>query len=134
MPRHWPALQHRTKGALLPEGIGLAGAGLLLSFAVAESEANEQALVHLVLALGHALERHLLLVHLLVLGHVLFVGEVVEVARVRLRVQLGNEGGLGLTENLPVDLGKVLVSADILDVAETLGPRVDASGLGLALT
>ena len=45
-------------------------------------KADEKTLAHLLLSLSHALECLLLVVHLLVLGHVGLVAEVIEVARI----------------------------------------------------
>lgn len=92
-----------------------------------ESESDKETLAHWVIAVRHGLERRLFIVDLLVLGHVGLVAEVVEVAGVGLRVQLGDEGRTGGSEGLPVYLGEVLVVVDVLDVREALGARVDAS-------
>ena len=95
---------------------------------IPECKSNKQSLVHLVITLGHLLQRPLLVVHLLVLGHVGLATKVVKVARVRLRVQLGDEGCAGLTEDLPVHLSKVVVREDILDIVEAPGAGLNATG------
>ena len=97
-----------------------------IGLAVAEGETNEEAFAHLVLAVGHGLESLLLLMHLLVLGHVSLVAEIVKVTSIRLRVQLGDEGRLGLAQRRPVHLGEVLVLINVLDVREPTGAGVDA--------
>lgn len=92
---------------------------------MSERESNERALGHGILTVGHVLERRLLVVHFLVLGHVGLVVEVVEVAGVGLRIQLGDEGRTLLADRWPVDFGKVGVCVDSLDGRETLGFRGD---------
>ena len=58
---------------------------------IPECEADEQLLVHLALAVCHALQRLLLVEHLLVFGHVLLTAKVVEVAGVGLAVEFRYE-------------------------------------------
>jgi hypothetical protein len=58
---------------------------------IPESEADEQLLVHLAFAVCHALQRLLLVEHLLVFGHVLLAAKVVEVAGIGLAVKLWYE-------------------------------------------
>jgi hypothetical protein len=67
-------------------------------------------------------------VHLLVLGHVSFIGEIVKVAGVCLRVELGDKGGSLSTQRGPIDLGKVLMRVDGLNRRETLGFGGDETG------
>lgn len=85
---------------------------------MAECEANEEALAHLIITLCHGLEGLLLLVDLLVLGHVGFTAEIIEVASICFRVQLGNKGRARLPEGRPVDFSKVMVVVDVLDIGE----------------
>lgn len=96
------ALEHGAKSITLTASVDLlpgAAAILCSRLAVAEREADEKRLAHLLLAVSHGLERLLLVVDFLVLGHVSFVGEVVEVPGVGLRVQLGDEGGASLAQS-----------------------------------
>lgn len=92
-----------------------------------EGEAHKETLAHGVISIRHRLKGLLLLVNFLVLGHVGFVGEVVEVACVCFRVQLWYEGGFGFTEDGPVHLGKVGVLVDVLDVRKAFRAGVDAA-------
>lgn len=115
------ALEHRPKSIALAASVDLLpGTATVLRsrLAVAECEADEERLAHLLLAISHGLERLLLVVDFLVLGHIGFVGEVVEVAGVGLRVQLGDKGRTGLAQGGPVYFGKVVVVVDVLDVGE----------------
>lgn len=64
---------------------------------------------------------------LLVLGHICFIGEIIKVTCVHLRIQLRDEWGLCLSESIPLDLGEILMLVDILDVGKSLGSRVDAA-------
>lgn len=86
---------------------------------MAEGETDEERLAHLLFTVGHGLEGLLLVVDFLVLGHVGFIGEVVEVASVCLRIQFGDEGSTGLAESGPIYFGEVGVIVDVLDVRET---------------
>jgi hypothetical protein len=92
-----------------------------------EREADKEALAHLFLTICHGLERLLLIVDFLVLGHVGLVTKVVKVASVCLRVQLRNEWRTSLAQRIPLHLGKVMMVIDILDVVKAACPRVDAS-------
>lgn len=94
---------------------------------VSERESDKETLAHFIFTFGHCLERLLFLMDLLVLGHVSFIGEVVEVTSICLRVQLRNKRCASLAEGLPADLGKVLMGVDILNVREASRPRVDTS-------
>lgn len=125
------ALEHGPKGVVRGGGDALAGAAAVLGggLAVAEREANKEALAHLLFTIRHTLEGLLLVVDLLVLGHVCLVAEVIKVAGVRLRVQLGDEGCAGLAQGLPLDFGEVLVVVDVLDVGEPTAAGVDSPGL-----
>jgi hypothetical protein len=99
---------------------------------VAEGEADKKTLAHFVFAIGHVLEGLLFIVDLLVLGHVCFVGEIVKVTCIRLRVELRNKRCLGLPQRVPVNFGKILMVLDILNVGETLGLGVNAPARRLA--
>lgn len=80
-------LKHRPKRAIGRDGLARGGRLARLvrgRLAVPKGEADEQALAHGILPIGHALKRALLVVDLLVLGHVGLVAEVVKVACVRL--------------------------------------------------
>lgn len=92
-----------------------------------EREAHEERLAHLLLTISHRLERLLLVVDFFVLGHVRFVGEVVEVARVGLGVKLRDEGGAGLAEGRPIHFSEVGVRVDVLNVGEAAAARVDST-------
>lgn len=96
---------------------------------MSKGEADEKSLVHWFLAICHDLERHLLVMDFLVLGHVSLVAEVVKVAGVGLGVELWHEWRTLGAESLPIDLGKVLVSVDLLDVWETLAFRGNEANL-----
>ena len=96
-----------------------AGGGL----AMAESETDKDALVHLLGSLGHLFERVLLIVHFLVLRHVCLVAEVVKVSSVGLGVEFRYEGRALIAEIGPVDFGEIRVCAD-------LGNGVESGGLG----
>lgn len=93
------------------------------SLAVLEGESNEKSLVHRLFTVGHTLERHLLIVHLLILGHISLIAEVVEVAGISLGIELWHEWRTLGAESLPVDLGKVLVPVDLFNVWEALALR-----------
>lgn len=92
-----------------------------------ERESDKEALAHLVITVSHLLQSRLLVVHLLVLGHVCFVAKVVKVASVGFRVQLWNKRRPSLSKRLPLDLCKVVMVVNILDVRETACSRVDAA-------
>ena len=112
-------LQHRTERVVF-EGDRLTRAAtvFVIGFAMTERETHEEALAHFIFAIGHALECLLLVMHFFVLSHISFTGEVVEVSGVCLRVQLGHEWRLGLSENIPFHLREVLVLVDVLDGRE----------------
>ena len=93
------------------------------SLAMLEGKSDEKSLVHWLLTVGHTLECHLLIVDLLILGHISLVAEVVEVASVGLGIELWHEWRTLRAECLPVDLGKVLVSVDLLNIRESLTLR-----------
>lgn len=86
-----------------------------------ECEADEEALAHFFFSFCHRFESLLLVMNLLVFSHVSFVAEIIKVPCVCLRVQLWYKRGPGLTQSRPVDLGKVLVIVNILDVGEAPG-------------
>lgn len=86
-----------------------------------ESKPHKQRLPHRALAIRHALQRSLLIMHLLVLCHVRLVAEVVKVARVGLGVEFGHKGRALRAQGGPVYFGKVLVRVDGLDVGEAFG-------------
>lgn len=88
---------------------------------MSKCEADEQALAHRIFSVGHVFQGLLLLVHLLVLGHVGFVAEVVKVASVSLGVEFGDEGSTLGAESGPVDFREVLMIVDFLDGREALG-------------
>ena len=92
-----------------------------------ECKPDEHALVHTVVAIRHALDGLLLLVHLLVLGHVLLVAKVVKVAGVGLRIELGHKGRHLCPELIPLDLGKVRVRTDLGDVGQAMALGCDES-------
>lgn len=98
--------------------------------AVAEGEADKETLAHLVFAVRHVFEGLLLVVHFLVLGHVGLVGEVVKVAGISLRVQLGDKWRSCLAQGIPFHLGKVVVFVDILNIREAARAGVDTSRSG----
>jgi hypothetical protein len=58
--------------------------------------------------------------HLLVLGHIRFVAEVIEIASIGLRVEFRDEWSSLRSESLPIDLGKVLMLIDVLDRRKAL--------------
>lgn len=72
-----------------------------------EREADERTLGHGILAVGHVLERRLLVVHFLVFGHVRLVVKVIKVAGVSLGIELGDERRTLLADRWPVDFGEV---------------------------
>lgn len=118
---HWFALKHGPKRLVRRDA--LPGDAVFRGrLAVPEREADEEALAHLFLTLGHVLQRGLFVVHLLVLGHVGVVAEIVKVAGVCLRVQLRDKRCPRLPQCVPIHFGKVLVFVDILNVGKTLGP------------
>lgn len=105
-----------------------------MRFPVSERESHKETLVHLLLAFRHRLQRLLFLMHLLILGHVGLIAEVVKVARVGLRVQLGDKGSARLAEAGPVYLGKVVVREYVLNIGETAGAGLDAAVRVLAVS
>jgi hypothetical protein len=120
-------LQHCPERVVGWDALARAAAILCGRLAVPECEANEEALAHLVVTLGHGLESLLLVVNLLVLCHVGLVCEVIKVSGVRLRVQLWDKGCAGLAESVPVDFGKVVMSVNIVNIREPARSRVDGS-------
>lgn len=122
------ALEHRAKGVVGGNPLAWAAAAAFLgrSLAVAKRKADKEALAHRVVAIRHRLERLLLLVYLLVLGHVGLVAKVVKVARIRLRVELGHKRRARLTQRGPVHFGKVLVVVNIFNICKASHARVDA--------
>ena len=84
--------------------------------AVSEGESDEQALAHGIFPVSHTLKRSLLIMNLLVLGHIGFVAEVIKVASVRLRVELWHERRTLSSKRGPVNLSKVLMRVNFLDV------------------
>lgn len=119
-------LQHRPEGPVSLDRFPWAA--FLGCLAVAESKSNKERLGHVFFPIRHGLKGLLFLVDLLVLGHVSFVAEVIEVAGIRFRVQLGYERRLGLSQRLPVHFTKVLMFTYVLDVGEALGSGVDTTG------
>lgn len=113
------ALEHRPE--CLISGNALSGASAVLCgrFAMSERKADKKALAHWILTFSHSFQSLLLVVNLLVLGHVGFIGEVIEVTSISFRVQLGNKWRTGLSKDFPFNFGKVLVSIDILDIGES---------------
>lgn len=120
-------LQHRPERPISLDRFPWAS---LLCLAVSESKSNKERLGHIIIPVRHGLKGLLFFMDLLVLGHVSFVCEVIKVAGVCFRVQLGYERRLGLSQRDPIHFTKVLVLADILDVGEALGSGVDASITG----
>lgn len=119
----WLALKHGAKRVVGRDAFPWAAITVICGgLAMPESEADKETLAHLFLALGHAFQGLLLVVDLLVLGHVGIVAKVVEIAGIRLRVQLWHERCPGLAQRLPVDLGEIVVGKNILDFTEALGP------------
>jgi len=53
--------------------------------------------------------------YLLIFGHICFVAEVVEIARVSLGVELWDKWSALRSKDGPINLGKIWVGADILD-------------------
>lgn len=86
---------------------------------MSERKADKKALAHWILTFGHSFQSLLLVVNLLVLGHISFIGEVIEVTSISFRVQLGNKWRTGLSKDFPFNFGKVLVSIDILNIGES---------------
>lgn len=119
------ALQHRSKSVVPWDGFPRA-AVLRRGLAVAERKAHKQSFAHLVVSISQVLKRLLFVVDFLVLGHISLIREIIKVSCVGFRVQLGHKWRLGLSQSLPLHLGKVWVFVDILDVREALGSRVDA--------
>jgi len=58
--------------------------------------------------------------HLLVLGHIRFVAEVIEIASIGLRVEFRDEWSSLRSKSLPIDLGKILMLIDVLDRRKAL--------------
>lgn len=94
---------------------------------MSERESDEETLAHLVFTLSHCLESLLFVMNLLVLGHISLVGEIIEIARISFRVQLWYKGRTSLSQNIPFNFSKVVVSIYIFDVREASCARVDAS-------
>ena len=94
---------------------------------MSESEPNKQALAHRVFSIGHILQRTLLVVDLLVFRHISFVGEIIKVASIGLRVKLWNKWSALRAKSSPIDLGEVLVLIDIFDGGKAATLGVDAS-------
>lgn len=123
----WLALKHGAKRVVgrdaLPRTVAatIAIAIICGGLAMPEGEADKETLAHLFLTLGHVLQGLLLVVDFFVLGHVGIVAKVVEIARIRLRVQLWHERRPGLAQRIPVNLGEIVVGVDILNFTEALG-------------
>ena len=58
--------------------------------------------------------------NLLVLGHIRFIAEVVEVASVGLGVKFRNKRSSLRSKSLPINLSKILMLVDVLDKGKTL--------------
>lgn len=122
------ALEHGTKAIVVRSWDAFSWTAAVFSsrLAMAEGESDKEALAHFVIAIGHGFQGLLLLMHLLVLCHVCFVAEVVEITSISLRVQLGHEWGSGLPQCYPVNFGKILVAVNVLAIGEAASTRVDA--------
>lgn len=94
----WLALEHSPERVVGRDALSRGLSIFPCRLTVAEREADEEALAHLFLAIRHGLERLLLIMDLLVLGHVSLVAKVVKVASICLRVQLGHEWRSGLPQ------------------------------------
>lgn len=122
-------LKHRAKCVgldRLPRA-AILGSGL----SVPECEAYEETFAHCVIPVGHALESLLFVVDFLVLGHVCLAGEIIKVSRISFRVKFRDERGLGLSKRRPINLGKILVLLDIVNVGKALCSRVDTPAIML---
>jgi hypothetical protein len=84
-----------------------------------ECESNKQALAHRVLSISHILQSSLFFMHFLILSHISFITEVIEVASIRLRVKLWNERSALGAKSGPINLCKILMVVDVFDRGET---------------
>lgn len=97
---------------------------------MAEGESNEQALTHRVFSVCHVLQSFLLLMNLLVLGHISFVAEVIEISCISLGVEFRDERSTLGSKSVPVNFSEVLVLIDFLDRSEALSLRGNAAAPG----
>ena len=82
---------------------------------MSKGEPNEETLAHRIFSVSHVLKCRLLVVDFLILSHIGFIAEVVEVASIGLGVKLWDERSALRADSVPVDLSEVLVGVDILD-------------------
>ena len=127
------ALEHCSEGVVSGNALAWAASIFGIGFAVTEREANKEALAHFVVTVGHVLKRLLLIVYLLVFCHVCLVIEVIEVASVGFRVEFGHKRSSRLSQSRPINLSKVLVVVNVVDVVEASNTRVDASATKLVM-
>lgn len=87
---------------------------------IPESKPDKQALAHLIIAIGHILQRALLIMDLLVLSHICLVAEIIEVPSISLGVKFRHEWSPLITQTLEVDLGEIVMRMDFFDILEPL--------------
>lgn len=87
---------------------------------IPESKPDKQALAHLIIAIGHILQRALLIMDLLVLSHICLVAEIIEVPSISLGIKFRHEWSPLITQTLEVDLGEIVVRMDFFDILEPL--------------
>jgi hypothetical protein len=110
--------KHGSKSAIRGNGLPRTRLSSFVGrwLAVPKRESNEQALAHRIFPVGHTLQRSLLVMNLLILSHISFVAEVIKVSSVRLRVELWHERRTLSSNCSPVNLSKVLMGINFLDV------------------
>jgi hypothetical protein len=120
--KYFNSSQYRSECPISSDGFSRTRLAAVLGcwLAVSECESDEQALAHRVISVSHVFQGRLLLMHFLVLGHIGFVAEVIEVASIRLRVEFRNERSSLGSKSLPVNLGKILMLVDVPDRGKAL--------------
>lgn len=124
-----PTLEHRAKRLVSLDPLPWA-AVLRGRFSMTERKSNEEALAHLLFSIGHGFKSLLFIVDFFVLGHISFIGEIIEVPGVRLRIQLGYKRGFRLSQRVPIYFGKIMMLEDILNIGKPLGSRIDTPRAG----
>jgi hypothetical protein len=116
-------LQHCAKCAISGYWFSRAGPCPFIRsrLTVSEGKPYKQALAHGVLSIRHVFKRTLLIMHFLVLCHVSFITEVVEVASICLRVKFWNKWCSLGTQCTPVNFSKILMPVDRLYGVKALG-------------
>src|ERR1700753_2201592 len=90
---------------------------------IPECKSNKQPFAHLLFAISHAFQCHLLVMHLLILSHVGLVIKVIEIACVRLRVQLRHKRSPLLPQAWPLHFSEIGMTLDLTHTPKTLGSR-----------